>query len=1256
VKAGSNDLEGYPETTTLVGNMAEVTGSLDADSAQQSTATFSAQVESWLRAVAHLSATSSASPPRLRAGTRLCKDRFVVGSMLGRGGMGAVYEVRDLERNADLALKTLLDTRSQRLLAFKNEFRALQDIVHRNLVRLDELFEDDGLWFFTMERIHGEPFTTFVRPGGLDPDRLRKSLAQLAEGLLALHGAQKIHRDIKPSNTLVEQNGRVVLLDFGLIEDARSTKEARLPGVGTVAYMAPEQVAGDGGRPADWYGVGVMLYQALTGELPFDGPSRTVLNRKLVESPRPPSALAADVPPDLDRLCMDLLQREPARRPGGKEILARLDHRELALPRQLDQGTGAEYFVGRTRELELLRQTLARTHRGRPITAMISGESGIGKTALLTAFIGELKAPTTVLTGRCSEREFVPFKALDGLIDSLAHGLDQLDDATLLQLLPQRFRALARIFPVLGRVCRRVGLPADAADPVVSPTEARQNAFSALRELLFGLAKEGPVVLAIDDLHWADADSLAAIEDVLREPLPPNILLVLLARSGTKSPRVSGELVRIELEALLADEARELARCLLRGRRGPDQLDPEWLAEEAGRHPLFMEAMLRPGLAAGHANVRLEDALAERVMALPAAARAVIEVVSIAQPVSAAVLAQATGLSAEPLFKLIRDLQADRLILSRRDGTQSSIESYHDHVRRAVTGCMSRERQLSCHRSIAEALEIFAPERSEALTLHWRATGEADRARLHAIQAGHHARRALAFDRAASFYQTALDLHSGPAEDAAELHRLHAEALADSGRGPESAMAYRAAAELAAGPERTDLVRCAAEQLLRAGHIDEGLSTMDTVLASVGMTRPRSVAGAVRILVQERLLEACVSVVRRIVPLSKRRAAELGRRADACWTTGLGLAWLDPIAAAVFHSRYLRIARRLGDPARIALGLCLRAPEGTFSGAPATRALRTLEKVREIMRDRTDPFVDGYQALAAGAVAFLLGNWNEALLQSEHSLTLFREHRGGVAWEMATAERFVLDSLWHTGQIRALRERTWATWHAASRRGDRYAAVQVETTVLPVVHLANDDVEAASAILEGALSDRRGPGLSMHHWQHSQTHTLVELYAGRPSVAFRIMEAQVTAPEQALFSRIQAVRIFSSFLHASTLLGVALHQRRDMLSLVGRAERDIRRIDKERNSPETVALLRGQVELLRGNRAKAAAQLSSAEILFARKGMKLLSTVAAYGQGLATGGHDGQARMADAWRGMQAEEIRRPDGFVRLFAPGLGTR
>ncbi|MEZ4298569.1 MAG: protein kinase, partial [Polyangiaceae bacterium] len=165
-------------------------------------------------------------------------ERFQVIQRLGKGGMGVVYEALDTERNERVALKTLRRLSANAVLRFKNEFRALQDIHHPNLVRLGELFEDAGQWFFTMELVHGTSFLDYVRPAasepeapvqlsineddeptlqhegengtragqraraskGYDEERLRSALGQLAAGLHALHLQHKVHRDIKPSN------------------------------------------------------------------------------------------------------------------------------------------------------------------------------------------------------------------------------------------------------------------------------------------------------------------------------------------------------------------------------------------------------------------------------------------------------------------------------------------------------------------------------------------------------------------------------------------------------------------------------------------------------------------------------------------------------------------------------------------------------------------------------------------------------------------------------------------------------------------------------------------------------------------------------------------------------------------------------------------------------------------------------------------------------------------------------------------------
>ncbi len=188
--------------------------------------------------------------------------------------------------------------------AFKQEFRSLSDISHPNLVNLYELFAVDDRWFFTMELVEGTDFVVLCGRRPIWRSRARRrpaagtqraqnrllgcstrpgcavALLQLAEGMDALHQANKLHRDIKPPNVLVSHEGRVVLLDFGLTADLERSgrfQPSDRQVVGTVGHMSPEQAAGRGVTAAsDWYSVGVILFEALTGRLPFLGaPTRS---------------------------------------------------------------------------------------------------------------------------------------------------------------------------------------------------------------------------------------------------------------------------------------------------------------------------------------------------------------------------------------------------------------------------------------------------------------------------------------------------------------------------------------------------------------------------------------------------------------------------------------------------------------------------------------------------------------------------------------------------------------------------------------------------------------------------------------------------------------------------------------------------------------------------------------------------------------------------------------------------------------------
>ena len=196
--------------------------------------------------------------------------RFELQHKLGRGATGTVYQARDLLDGREVAVKLLRHPYSSAIEEFKGEFRSAGRMVHENLVNLHELFCEDGEWYFSMDLVHGEPFTRYLR--GIDDPNLREArledcLRQLLSAVQALHGGGQLHRDLKPANVLVTRAGRVVALDFGLMA-AHAARRSIATGeaLGTRPYIAPEVEAGGAATPAnDVYAVGVMLFEALTG-------------------------------------------------------------------------------------------------------------------------------------------------------------------------------------------------------------------------------------------------------------------------------------------------------------------------------------------------------------------------------------------------------------------------------------------------------------------------------------------------------------------------------------------------------------------------------------------------------------------------------------------------------------------------------------------------------------------------------------------------------------------------------------------------------------------------------------------------------------------------------------------------------------------------------------------------------------------------------------------------------------------------------
>jgi predicted ATPase len=627
--------------------------------------------------------------------------RYEVREELGRGATGVVYEACDTESGAVVALKTLVSMDPENLFRLKHEFRSLANLEHDSFVRFGELACEEGQWFFTMERVYGADFLSYVRCGAqpenaddatqtgsstpvsharvsrpADPERrLLEALAQLVQGLAALHGVGRIHRDVKPSNVLVTTQGRVVLLDFGLT--TAFGPDERL--LGTPLYMAPEQIVCEELTPAaDWYAVGAMMFEGLTGRPPYEGSTPEILDAKLNQDA--PRDLGNGVPENLRALCLALLERDPRARPGVEEIRERLG---LVGP---DQAPLREVFIGRERELGRLQRALDDVPTGGARAVVVRGEPGIGKSILVERFLSGIPAQTLVLRGRCYEQENVPFGGVDSLVDALSEYLLGLPAKAVEGLVAAGVSNVARVFPVL----RRVPLIAEQHQdgPILNPASLREQAFGELARLVRSLGQARRLVVFIDDVQWLDRDSLALIRAVFLSD-GARCLVVATLRSGSKlSPEIAGfaeSLETIELQRLSNDESLALWRAL--GAVDVGAVRDHALREAAG-HPLFLTELLRSAHAGSfeqRGGARLEDVLWARVSERDEVDIRFMEMTALAgSPMPYAVLARAAGLDVGECLTRLSGLRAAQLVRALRIDDDRCVEAYHERIREAI--------------------------------------------------------------------------------------------------------------------------------------------------------------------------------------------------------------------------------------------------------------------------------------------------------------------------------------------------------------------------------------------------------------------------------------------------------------------------------------------------------------------------------------------------------------------------------------------
>jgi tetratricopeptide (TPR) repeat protein len=781
------------------------------------------------------------TPEPIRRGTEtagrprpdLLGGGFSIRCKLGAGSFGVVYEAHDHQRGQTVALKVLNHLDPSTLYDFKREFRALTNLRHRHLVQLYELHAYEEHWFFSMELVEGCSLADlFARrrgavdgqpPAGSDASRsdrppprlsqtylaqMRQVFIQLCLGVTVLHREGILHRDLKPSNVQISHDGTVKLLDFGLILEQRGdSHEDKI--VGTPLYMSPEQaLTTEELTPAsDWYAVGVMLYEALVGQPPFATTSSllALLHAKQMRDPVPPSQLVDGVPPELDRLCVGLLQRNPVERPTVQAIL-----QALASPSSAGEGATAEdaaawprarrpaVFVGRQRELALLQHALEEIQAAKgPIVFLVSGVSGVGKSTLLDHFVASLEGGTVlVLRGASYPQESLPYKAWDMVVDLLSQYLSRLPSESQDRLTPTHAGALKRIFPVLGRVeafRRAVDLPEG-----IDAREVRRRAFGAFRELMARLSDQHQLIVHLEDLQWSDIDSMELLLQLLGGEEAPRVLLLGSFRSDERqsSPALQYLLEQHEepsafrprllpLDPLSTEEAANLASQLLGQAASPGRL--ERIVRESGGNPIFVAELSHAAAAfddlAG--TVDLDSIVLRRISELSRDSRGLLEAVTVAgEPIRADQAAKVVGLQIS--HDNIRELLGQHLLRIRSTTVGQQVEIYHARIRDSLLSGLPEPTKVKLHAGLARTLEQDESVDPERLAGHFFAAGERQRGWHFIRRAAAEAVETLAFARAVRLCRKLLDESNPDEDEARRLQCALASALANTGRYDEA--------------------------------------------------------------------------------------------------------------------------------------------------------------------------------------------------------------------------------------------------------------------------------------------------------------------------------------------------------------------------------------------------------------------------------------------------------------------------------------